>query len=106
MARRKWTSEKIDPDVNPVGVECCMMLEYGSLGHLSEEVWKKEVAIAKACEAEEPGFLRKIADSYGMLAEFDEWQKEKARKIITISPKLKTRAEKRIIEINCPAKFK
>ena len=62
--------QKIDPDINAVGVECSMRLQYGTLGHLDRSTFATEVALARACEAQEPGFLRRVAESYGRGAEY------------------------------------
>ena len=68
------TIAELDPTINPVGVEACMRLQYGTLDHLSHEEFKDEIAIARGCEKEEPGFLRQTAESYGMEREFDKWE--------------------------------
>ena len=65
---------EIDPNVNPAGVEACMWLQYGTLGHLSRETFRHEIALAKQCEREEPGFLRASAESYGLLRDFERWE--------------------------------
>ena len=66
----------IDPSVNAIGVECSMRLRFGVLDHLSHEDFVEEVAIARACEAAEPGYLKETADSYGRAAEFERWEQE------------------------------
>jgi hypothetical protein len=60
--------------LNPVGVEASMRLQYSTLDHLSRDDFKQEAALALACEMAEPGYLRKCADSFGMLAEFDRFE--------------------------------
>lgn len=67
------TIRDMDPTVNPAGVEAAMRLQYGTLDHLDEQTFAEEIELAKACEAEEPGFLRRVAESYGMGADFDKW---------------------------------
>lgn len=62
---------RIDPTVNPVGVEASMRLQYGTLGHLGHDVFRREVEIAQACERERPGFLRGIARSFGLGEAYD-----------------------------------
>lgn len=56
---------ELDPTVDAVGVEASMRLHYGTLDHLSRDEFKTEIAIAKECEAAEPGFLKRCAESYG-----------------------------------------
>ena len=73
------TIASIDPDVNPVGVEASMRLQYGTLDHLSRDTFAQEIEIAKGCEAEEPGFMRSTAESYGMADAFDAAQAILAR---------------------------
>jgi hypothetical protein len=59
---------------NPAGVEASMRMTYGTLDHLPREEFVREARIAAACEAEVPGVLRGLAESYGMLADFTEWE--------------------------------
>ncbi len=59
---------------NPAGVEACMRLNYGTLGHLPREEFQREARLAAACEAQSPGMLKALAASYGMAAEFAEWE--------------------------------
>ena len=72
MSAYAKTIRKIDPTVNPIGVEASMQLQYGTLDHLSRGVFREEIELAKACELEEPGFLRRTADSFGMGEAFDQ----------------------------------
>lgn len=65
---------QIADDVNPAGVEAHMRAEYGTLGHLDRAAFVREVKIARKCERASPGYLRKVADSYGMAYEFDRWE--------------------------------
>lgn len=65
---------EIHPTVNPAGVEAAMRLHHGTLDHLERRDFVHEVGLALACEAAEPGFLRRIAASFGMAAEFDRWE--------------------------------
>lgn len=62
---------KIDPTVNGVAVECSMRLEHGTLSHLPHSTFVAEVATARDCERMQPGWGRRIADSYGMTAQYD-----------------------------------
>ena len=64
------TIRSIDPNVNPVGVEASMRLEFGTLDHLSVEQFAAEVELARKMEASEPGILGRLASSYGMGREF------------------------------------
>ena len=65
---------ELAPDVNPAGAEASMRLQYSTLDHLPRSVFAVEAKLAAACEAEEPGFLRKAAESFGMGAEYDRWE--------------------------------
>ena len=66
---------EVDPSVNPAGVEASMRLQYGTLNHLPRETFELEIRVAKACEAEQPGFLRGVAQSFGMLDDFHRWDR-------------------------------
>ena len=74
MADYQRVIESLDPTINPVGVEASMRLQYGTLDHLGHETFVLEIKIARSCEREEPGHLRRLADSYGLVAEFDDWK--------------------------------
>lgn len=63
----------MDPSVNPAGVEAAMRLQYGTLDHLDRQTFAEEIELAKACEAEQPGFLAGVANSYGMGSDFSKW---------------------------------
>ena len=65
---------RIDPAVNPAGVEGSMRLQYGTLDHLPHETFVAETALARQCEEASPGFLRGVAESYGMADQFDAWE--------------------------------
>ena len=65
---------EINPKLNPAGVEASMRLVYGTLDHLSGADFKQETTLAKDCEESEPGYLRSIADSYGMKRDFEMWE--------------------------------
>ena len=65
---------EIEPSVNPAGVEASMRLIYGVLDHLSRETFAEEIQIAKKAEAQDPGFLRQVAESYGMEKDFLSWE--------------------------------
>ena len=80
---------KLDSSVNPVGVECCMRLQYGTLDHLRRDDFLQEIALAKACEVAKPGFLRELADSYGRAEDFD--RAEGAVRSARASPRLAQR---------------
>lgn len=62
---------ELDPTVNAAGVEANMLLQYNALDHLSREDLKVEIALARCCEAAEPGHLRRTAVSYGMADQYD-----------------------------------
>jgi len=66
---------EINPRLNPAGVESLMRLQYGTLSHLSREIFVAECALAAECEKEEPGILKSAAESFGMGREFEEWEK-------------------------------
>ena len=61
----------IDDTVNPVGVECWMRLQYGTLDHLPRETFAAEAAMAKVGEELQPGSLREIAGTYGRAERYD-----------------------------------
>ena len=65
---------EIDPTINPAGVEASMRLQYSTLDHLPRSVFAQEIGLALMCEADEPGYLRSVADSYGMLSDFEKWE--------------------------------
>lgn len=65
---------RIDPTINSVGVECSMRLQYGTLDHLDDLTFRAEVQLARACEQREPGFLQKLAASYGRRDEYNAEQ--------------------------------
>ena len=73
------TIRTIDPTVNPIGVEASMRLQYGTLDHLSRGVFHGEIELAKACEREEPGFMRSTACSFGWGEAFDRAEKDKIK---------------------------
>ena len=64
----------INPTVNPAGVEASMRLQYSTLDHLGRDDFQREIDMALECEREQPGFLRMVANSFGMSREFDEWE--------------------------------
>ena len=61
---------EIDPDINGAGVIASMRLQYGTLDHLDHTTFVQETALARACEANEPGFLQRVAASYGLEHEY------------------------------------
>ena len=69
--------EALDPDINPVGVEASMRLQYGTLDHLPREEFIKEINGARAVERMEPGYLRECADSYDRTEAFERWESER-----------------------------
>ena len=68
---------ELGPDLNPAGVEASMRLQYGTLGHLPREIFAQEVELATECEGRFPGYLREIAESFGMVGEFEAWEEKK-----------------------------
>jgi len=56
----------IDPTVDPRHVEAAMRLQYGTLDHLPRETFAAEIKLLLACEAAEPGFGERLAQSYGL----------------------------------------
>lgn len=71
MAAQKLI-RKLDPSLTPAqaaGVEGSMRLQYGTLCHLSRATFREEIGIALACERDRPGFLKSVADSYGIREE-------------------------------------
>lgn len=57
---------EIDATVNARHVEASMRLQYGTLSHLPRETFAEEIALYRACEAEEPGYGEKLACSFGI----------------------------------------
>jgi hypothetical protein len=64
------------PGVNPAGVEASMRLQYGTLDRLPRETFALEAGLAAAMERDQPGVLRRLADSFGMDAEFEHWEQQ------------------------------
>lgn len=56
---------EIAPDLDPQAVEASMRLQYGTLNHLPREVFVEECWIARACEAEQPGYLEDVKRTMG-----------------------------------------
>ena len=56
---------RINPYVDAAGVEGSMRMQYGTLDHLSHDAFVAEIELARHCEAQEPGYLRAMAESYG-----------------------------------------
>lgn len=75
---------ELDPNINPVGVENSMRLQFGTLNHLPKSEFLREIQIAKDCQRQDPGYLRGVAASYGDAERFDEW--EEAHKNGTVEP--------------------
>lgn len=65
---------ELAPELNPVGVEALMRLQYSTLDHLPRETFAEEAKLAATCERQAPGYLRQIADSMGMANAFDAWE--------------------------------
>ena len=57
---------EIDATVDARHVEASMRAEYGTLCHLPRETFATEIAVFKACEAAQPGYGEKLAQSFGM----------------------------------------
>jgi len=64
---------EVAPDVNPAGAEAVMRLAHGTLNHLPREVFADEAEMARRIAAEHPGMLRKVADTFGMAQDYDDW---------------------------------
>lgn len=69
--------EKMDPAINPVGVEASMRLQYGTLDHLSRAEFLREIDVARTAEGLEPGYLRECAESYDRTEAFERWENER-----------------------------
>ena len=65
---------ELDPTINPAGVEASMRIQYSTLDHLSREAFADEIKIARYSEAVEHGYLRLVADDYGMTKEYEAWE--------------------------------
>lgn len=78
MSRYSEVISSINPNINPIGVECSMRLQFSTLDHLSRAEFRRETKLAAQCEAAEPGYLRAVSESYGMGKDFSAW--ESARK--------------------------
>lgn len=74
MSHYQKIIRSMHPTINPAGVEASMRLQYGTLSHLSDRDFRREIRIAEECEKVEPGFLRKTAASYGMAEDFAAWE--------------------------------
>jgi hypothetical protein len=57
---------ELDPGVDARHVEGAMRLQYGTLCHLSREVFAAEIRLFKLCEAEKPGYGESCARSFGL----------------------------------------
>ena len=79
---------EIDPTVNPAGVEASMRLEYGTLDHLDRATFAQEIEIAKDCERTEPGYLRQIAESYGLARDFERAEPMVKNVDLRVQPRL------------------
>lgn len=72
----------LDSTINPVGVECSMRLQVGNLSMLYPALFREELRIAGECEKASPGYLRGLAEIYGKLEQFEEWEREQAERIM------------------------
>ena len=53
------------------GVEASRRLQYSTLDHLPRATFAEEAAVALDCEAAEPGYLERMAESMGVRVEAD-----------------------------------
>ena len=65
------TIHELDPTINAAGVEFSMRLQYGVLDHLDKDIFRQEIELAHELERQEPGYLRRNAETYGGTAEYD-----------------------------------
>ena len=68
------TIHGLDPTINPAGVEASMRLQFGTLDHLDREDFEREISVARMCDDADPGYLRGVAASYGLLDAVEVWQ--------------------------------
>lgn len=68
------TIHSFAPNLNPAGVEAFMRSEHGTLDHLPREAFRIEAKAAGEIEKDEPGYLKLLAASYGMLPEYEAWE--------------------------------
>ena len=64
---------QLDPAINPAGVEASMRLQYGTLDHLTRQTFAAEIKLARHCQEQDPDFLRSLAASYDLAADFCHW---------------------------------
>lgn len=74
MSHYQKLIRKLHPTVNPAGVEASMRLQYGTLSHLSDRDFRREIRLAVDCEKAQPGFLKGVAASFGMAEDFARWE--------------------------------
>lgn len=74
MSHYQRLIREMHPTINPAGVEASMRLQYGTLSHLSDADFRREIRLAAACERASPGFLKKAAESFGMADDFATWE--------------------------------
>ena len=43
-----------------------MLLQYATLDHLDRAAFQVEISVARDCEVLEPGYLRRMAESFGL----------------------------------------
>lgn len=55
---------ELAPDMDPDAIDANMRLEHDTLDHLSHEQFVEEVAIARACEQSQPGYLERVRRSF------------------------------------------
>ncbi len=66
---------KLDKTVNPAGVEASMRLVYPVLSDLDKQTFLSEIQMAKECEVLESGFLLSTAETFGLKADYEKWEK-------------------------------
>lgn len=59
--------ERLAPDLNAAGVEASMRIQFGTLDHLTADNFVEEIAIARQCERQAPGYLDSLAVSMAVL---------------------------------------
>ena len=68
--------EELEPGLNPVGAESLLRLDHPTLDHLSRAELASELRTARLAEQTQPGLLRQCADSSGLIAAHDSWDRE------------------------------
>ena len=58
---------EVDADDRTIaGIEANMRLEHGTLDALPRDLFRREIRLALECEDLQPGYLRKLAASFGL----------------------------------------